>query len=127
MEREQAATDAMMTGLARGLIGGVLDMLTEEGGKSINSGALATLQGTGGAGCEQIGARLARDLERMSGSNSMCSIYRGTAQAYKQARNRLAATGCGTSQELADLDRAVRQAETGVRASCGGISWSSRD
>ena len=118
-EREQAATDAMMTGLTLGLIGGALDMLTEGGGESINPGALATLQGTSGAGCEQIGARLTRDLERVSGSNSMCAIYRGTAQAYKQARNRLAGTGCGNSQELADLDRAIRQAEAGVRASCG--------
>lgn len=119
-ESKQAATDAMMTGLTLGLIGGVLDMLTEEGGESINPGALATLQGAGGTGCEQIGTRLARELERMSGSNSMCSIYRGTARAYKQARSRLAATGCGTDQELANLDRAIRQAETGVRASCGG-------
>ena len=115
-EAKRAGTDAMMTGLTLGLIGGVLDMLNEGGGDSISSGAL---QGTSGAGCEQIGARLARDLERMSGSDSMCSIYRGTAQAYRQARNRLAATGCGTVQELADLDRGIRQAESGMRASCG--------
>ena len=75
---------------------------------------------SGGSGCEQIGARLARDLDSLSGSNSMCTIYRGTAQAYGQARNELAATGCATSQELEDLDQAIRQAVAGARASCGG-------
>lgn len=73
-----------------------------------------------GSGCEQIGARLARDLERLSGSNSMCTIYRGTAQAYMQARNDLAVTGCATSQELANLDQAIHQAGAGARASCRG-------
>ena len=49
----------------------------------------------------------------------MCSIFRGTAQAYKQARNRLAATGCGTGQELANLDRVIR----GGRNGGAGIMW----
>ena len=73
---------------------------------------------SGGAGCEQIGERLARNLHRMSNSHGMCAIYSGTAQAYRQARSELAASGCASSRELADFDQAIRQAEAGVRSAC---------
>ena len=73
---------------------------------------------SGDSGCAQIGERLARSLERLSGTNSMCTIYSGTAQAYSQARNELAATGCASSQELAGLDQAIAEARRGARSVC---------
>ena len=70
------------------------------------------------SGCERIGERLARDLEMLAGSDSMCTIHRGTANALGRARNSLASTGCASRSELADMDRAIRQAEAGARAAC---------
>ncbi|MYH56482.1 MAG: hypothetical protein F4145_00365 [Boseongicola sp. SB0675_bin_26] len=69
------------------------------------------------SGCERIGERLARDLEMLADS-SMCSMHRGYANAMRRARDSLAATGCGSRQELADMDRAIRQAEASARAAC---------
>ena len=119
---EQAATDAMMTGLALGLMSGALDMLGNSGGGSLNPGALATLQGSSGGGCERIGERLARDLERVNDlhGNSMCGMGRGMAGALTRARNDLAAAGCAGPQELADMDRSIREAQATARSSCAG-------
>ena len=121
-DNEQAATDAMMTGLALGFMGGVLDMLAGEGGGSFNPGALATLPGGGGTGCERIGQRLVRELETVNTvhGNSMCGMGRGMAQALSRARNDLAAMSCASSQELADMDRSIREARATARTSCGG-------
>ena len=121
-QNEQAATDAMMTGLTLGVIGGVLDMLSDEGGSSFNPGALATLPRGGGSGCERIGQRLARELETVNAvhGNSICGMGRGMAQALSRARNDLAASNCASSRELADMDRSIREAQATARASCGG-------
>ena len=129
---EGSALNTIITGLALGV--GVGAAITDdEAAFDAASNLLSTMGNTyvlpsndrssasgGGTRCKQIGERLRRDLERLSGSNSMCTIYRGTAQAYRQARNDLAATGCATSQELTDLDQAIRQAGAGARTSCGG-------
>ena len=48
----------------------------------------------------------------------MCVIYRGTAQAYSQARNELAAAGCASGQELAAFDQAVAQARSAAGSVC---------
>lgn len=119
---EQAATDAMMTGLAMGLMSGALDMLGKSGGGSFNPAALATLQGSAGGGCERIGENLARNLERVNElhSDSTCGMARGMAGALTQARNELVAKNCASSSELADMDRSIREAQATARASCGG-------
>ena len=121
-QNEQAAADAMMTGLTLGVIGGVLDMLADEGGHSFDPGAILASPGGGGAGCEGIGERLAAELETVNAvhGNSMCGIGRGMAQALTRARNDLSAMNCASSQELADMDRSIREAQTTARASCGG-------
>ena len=72
----------------------------------------------GGSGCEGIGARLARDLDRLSTGDGMCSTYRGYAAALTRARRDLASAGCATGRELADLDQKIRQTEAGARAAC---------
>ena len=120
-ENDQAATADLMTGLALGLLGGVLGMLAEEGGGSINPGALAVLPTGGGTGCEMIGQRLARELQTLNQlhGNSMCGMGRGMAQALTRARNDLAARNCASGQELADMDRSIREAQATARASCG--------
>ena len=73
---------------------------------------------SGRSGCEQIGERLARNLERLNGDYGMCAIYRGTAQAYSQARNELSAAGCASGQELAAFDQAIAQARRGAGSVC---------
>ena len=70
---------------------------------------------SGGSGCEQIGLRMARGLERLNNSNTgLCAMYRGTAQVYRQTRNELTAAGC----PMAGFDEAIRQAEAGARGAC---------
>ena len=117
---EQAGTDAMMTGLALGVIGGVLGALTDESSRSLNfnPGAFSG----GGTGCEQIGERLARNLEKVNAvhGNSMCGMGRGMAQALTQARNDLVAMNCASSQELAEMDRSIREAQATAQVSCSG-------
>ena len=102
--------EAFMTGIAVGLIDSVSDMLVNEFGGSTMSGEYSA---SGGTHCEQIGERLARDLE-MAGSNhigSMCNSARGMAQALIRARNDLAATNCASNWELEDWDRSIREAQ----------------
>ena len=121
-EREQATADTLMTGLTLGLIGGVLGALAGEGGGSFYPGALAMLSGSRGSGCDMIGQRLARELEtvnRLHGG-SMCGMGRGTAQALARARSDLAARNCASDQELAQMDRSIREARATARGSCGG-------
>ena len=117
---KQAATDAMLTGLTMGLIGGVLEMAGEGSGGSFNPGALAALQGGGGTDCDRIGQRLARELESMRSArgNSMCGMGLGMARALSRARSELSATNCASGQELAEMDRSIRQAQASARASC---------
>ncbi len=77
--------------------------------------------GTGvaaGSGCEDIGVRLSRELDALNASSSMCGMYRGYAQALRQARGALAAQGCATARELTDMDQAIREAEAGAWGSC---------
>ena len=121
-QREQAAADAMMTGLTLGVIGGVMGMLADDGGTSFNPGAILASPGGVGAGCDRIGERLAAELETVNAvhGNSMCGIGRGMAQALSRARNELAAMNCASRQELADLDRSIREAQATAQASCGG-------
>lgn len=121
-QREQAATDTLMTGLTLGLIGGVLGALAGEGGGSFDPGALAMLSGSRGSGCDMIGQRLARELETVNRlhANSTCGMGRGTAQTLTRARNNLAARNCASGQELAQMDRSIREARATARASCGG-------
>ena len=72
----------------------------------------------GGAGCEAIGERLARDLDGARAGAGMCGMARGMARALTRARNDLAAMNCASSLELADMDRSIREAQATVRASC---------
>ena len=105
--------DNFMAGVATGaLIGSVLN-----GEPSVFD--LGSEVSVVSSGCEDIGQRLARDLERIAANDSMCTIYRGTSEAYSRARNALAAAGCATSHELGELDGAIRQAEIGAREACG--------
>ena len=117
---EQAATDAMLTGLTVGLISGVLEMAGEGSGGSFNPGALAALRSGGGTDCNRIGQRLARELEsvRSVHGNSMCGMGRGMARALSRARNELSAMNCASGQELAEMDRSIRQAKASAQASC---------
>lgn len=121
-QNEQAEFDAMMTGLALGVIGGALDMLANEGGSSFGPGAILATPGVAGAGCERIGERLAAELDTVNAvhGDSICGIGRGMAQALTRARNDLAAMNCASSAELADMDRSIREAQATAQASCGG-------
>lgn len=131
-EREEAtaqgsALNTIITGFGLGaLVGSAItgdDEVFDAASRLLSQSAGSTYvpshsDSSGGSGCEQIGKRLARNLESLSGSSSMCTIYSGTARAYSQARNELAATGCASSQELADLDEAIAQARSGARSVC---------
>ena len=131
-EREEAAAqgsalNTIITGFGLGaLVGSAItgdDEVFDAASRLLSQSAGSTYvpshsDSSGGSGCEQIGKRLAHNLESLSGSSSMCTIYSGTARAYSQARNELAATGCASSQELADLDEAIAQARSGARSVC---------
>ena len=107
--RDRAGGGFMDT-FTRGLFGpgGAVPSLSRRGG------------GGGGSGCEAIGRRLARDLERVlsRSGNSMCGMARGQAAALGRARRSLAASGCASGAELSALDGKIRQANAVARNSC---------
>ena len=125
---EGNALGSLLTGLGIGaLVGAVATGDAEALGAASdlfdNAARIHSFSGdtyaAGGADCEAIGERLARDLDRASASAGMCGMARGMAQALSRARNDRAAMNCASSQELADMDRSIREAQATAQASCG--------
>ena len=110
------SSDEFWSVLAGGLLKGYVErkLEVESGGHSAVS--------SGNAHCEQIGERLARDLEKVKNNpnNGMCQIGRGMAQALIRARKELVASNCASSRELENWDRSIREAQATAKASCEG-------
>ena len=124
---EGDALGSLLTGLGIGaLVGAVAtgnaEAFDAAGDLFDNAARIHSFSGdtyaAGGAGCEAIGERLARDLDGARAGAGMCGMARGMARALTRARSDLAAMNCASSSELADMDRSIREAQATVRASC---------
>ena len=120
-QEDSVSTGDILSGIATGLGIGALVGAAVSGDEEVFGAAselLSSVAGgysSGGAGCEQIGVRMAQGLERLYNSNGgMCATYRGMARVYRQTRSELTAAGC----PMAGFDEAIRQAEAGARGAC---------